>query len=256
MKYQHPFFFNQSNPLDSDFISFDSSISARRVTRFLLYIIGILISLSLLGHSAVYFLPDFPLRDFFAGKFALNQEQTIPTLYSAIALFFCSVLFWIIARYKATLKDQYTLSWKGLSAIFTYLALDELLGFHESFSKPLHRLGVDGVLHNAWVVPGVIVVAIFCVIFYNFFQHLPRYMKRLTLQALLVFLGGALAVELLGGYYKYLHGEQNLGYALITTIEESMEMLGVVILIHALLIYIDQLGISSVNVKFNLAHKM
>jgi len=247
--------FNASSALDLDSLSFKSSISAWKVTRFLLYVVGVLVILSILGHGALYLLPDFPLRDFLAGKFALNEEQTFPTLYSSVALFFCAVLFWIIAQHKAQLKDKYTLSWKALSGIFTYLAVDELLSIHEHFSKPMHQLGVDGILHNAWVIPGIIVIGIFCVIFYKFFIHLPRYMQRLMLLAISTFIGGAIIVEVVGGYYKYLYGEQNFGYALITTIEESMEMVGVIILIHALLLYIDKIGINAVNVKLNVVHK-
>jgi hypothetical protein len=255
MKPQQNYPLHDSSAFNSDSLSFKSSISAWKVTRFLLYIVGILVILSMLGNIAVHFLPDFPLRDLFAGKFALNKEQTVPTLYSSLALFFCSVLFWVIAQHKAHLQDKYTISWKALSVIFTYLALDELLSLHESFSKPLHQLGVNGILYNAWVIPGIIVVGIFCVIFYRFFKHLPRYMQRLMLLAISTFVGGAIVIEVVGGYYEYLNGRQNLGYALLTTIEESMEMLGVIIMIHALLLYIDQMGINAINVKFNVIHK-
>lgn len=255
MKPQQQHQFNQSSLSNADSISFQSAVYAWKVTRFLLYIVGILVILSMLGTVMVHFLPDFPLRDLFAGKFALHQEQTVPTLYSSLALFFCSVLFWVIAQHKAQLKDKYTTSWKALSVIFTYLALDELLSLHESFSKPLHQLGVNGILYNAWVIPGVIVVGIFCFIFYRFFKHLPRYMQRLILLSMSTFIGGAICVEVVGGYYEYLNGRQNLGFALLTTIEESMEMVGVIIMIHALLLYIHQMGINAINIKFNVVDR-
>jgi len=208
-----------------------------------------------LGHVALYLLPSFPMRNLFAYKFALNEEQNFPTLYSALAVFFCSVLFAIIAFVKTNLKDYYRWSWQGLSVIFLYLSMDELLGLHESFSNPLHKLGINGILHNAWVIPGAVAVIIFMIIFYKFFLHLPRYMKRLFLIAMIVFIGGAFFVEVIGGYYKFIHGEKNIGYALITTVEEVMEMLGVVVLIHALLTYITQLEIHQINLSFNLTRK-
>jgi hypothetical protein len=243
---------NTEPSIDSNLLNFKSSVSAWRITRFLLYTVGILIILSLLGHGVIYLLPDFLGRDVVAGKFALNEEQTFPTLYSSIALFFSGVLFWVIAQHKKRFKDQYTFSWQALSGIFTYLAIDELLSLHEHLSKPMHQLGANGILHNAWVIPGVILVAIFCMIFYRFFQHLPRYMKRLMLLAFAIFIGGAIVTEIIGGYYKYLYGEENLGYALITTVEESMEMLGIVVLIHALLLYMTNSGINSININFNM----
>lgn len=252
MKSQHDLSFNQSTSPNLETLRFQPSISARKITRFLLCVVSTLIILSILSQAAIYLLPDFPLRDFVSRKLFLNEEQTFPTLYSAIALFFSAVLFWVIAQHKKRFQDRYTFSWQALSGIFTYLAIDELLSLHEHLSKPMHKLGVDGILHNAWVIPGVILVALFCIIFYRFFQHLPRYMKRLMLLAFAIFIGGAIVTEMIGGYYKYLHGEENLGYALITTIEESMEMLGIVVLIHALLVYIDQIGINSIDIKFNI----
>ncbi len=251
MKSNQSSLFNTSISLDSDVFSLKYGISAKKVTRFLLCVIGILVILSVVTQAAVYVLPNFPLRYFIARKLSVNGEQSIPALYSSLTLFFCSVLFWIIAQYKQKLKDRYTRSWKALSVIFTYLALDELLSFHEYLSEPLKKLGVDGVLHYAWVIPGMIGVGIFCVIFYRFFQHLPRYMKRLILLAICTFVGGAIFVEVLGGYYRFLYGKENLGYFLIATVEELMEMVGVVFLIHALLLYIQQMGMNSFNLKFN-----
>ena len=48
--------------------------------------------------------------------------------------------------------------------------------------------------------------------------------------------GGAIGVELIGGRYLELHGVENLTYAMITTVEESLEMAGVIIFIWALLV--------------------
>jgi hypothetical protein len=51
--------------------------------------------------------------------------------------------------------------------------------------------------------------------------------------------GGALGMELVGGKYVSLYGAQNLGFAMITTVEEVGEMLGIVIFIYALMSYIS-----------------
>lgn len=243
------------NGVDQGIIELKARIYPGKITRYLLTVVGILTLLSLVGHLSLYLLPDFPGRELFSRKFALNEEQNFPTLYSALALFFCSVLFGMIAFVKTNTKNYYRYYWQGLSVIFTFLALDELLTLHEHLSKPLHKLGVDGILHNAWVIPGGIAVTIFMVIFYRFFMHLPRSTKRLFLIAVSVFLGGAIFIEVIGGAYKFIHGEDNLGYALITTVEEVMEMLGVVVLIHALLTYITQLEIHQINFNFNLTRK-
>lgn len=250
--------FNYSNQLKNSepgIIEVKTSIYPWKITRYLLIIVAILTSLSLLGHFSLYLLPDFPMKSLFAKKFALNEEQNFPTLYSSLALFFSSVLFGIITYIKTQTKNYYRFYWMGLSFIFAFLSVDELLTLHEHLSKPMHKLGVNGILHNAWVVPGFVAVAIFSMIFYQFFLHLPRYMKRLFITAILIYLGGAMFVEVLNGSYKFVHGENNLGYALFTTIEEVMEMLGVVVLIHSLLLYIAKLDLHQIKLDLNFVEK-
>ena len=46
-------------------------------------------------------------------------------------------------------------------------------------------------------------------------------------------------MEMLGGYLTYTTGNNdNLSYAILLTIEESLEMLGIVVFIHGLISYI------------------
>ena len=45
-------------------------------------------------------------------------------------------------------------------------------------------------------------------------------------------------MELLGGYLASTTGMENVSYAIVATIEESLEMLGIVVFIHALISYI------------------
>ena len=48
------------------------------------------------------------------------------------------------------------------------------------------------------------------------------------------FLGGGLGLESLGGHYAFLHGEDNLTSELFCVVEESLEMAGLLVWIHAL----------------------
>jgi hypothetical protein len=57
-------------------------------------------------------------------------------------------------------------------------------------------------------------------------------------RAAAIYLAGAIGVEMLSGLQADLYGEANMGYALITTAEELLEMLGIVVLITALLNYL------------------
>ena len=76
-----------------------------------------------------------------------------------------------------------------------------------------------------------------------FVWNLPARTRSLVVLAGGAFLAGALGVEMLSGAQADAFGEENLTYALIITVEEFLEMLGVVIFIKALLGYIEsQLG--------------
>jgi hypothetical protein len=48
-------------------------------------------------------------------------------------------------------------------------------------------------------------------------------------------MGGAIGVEMLGGYLAYITGMGNVSYLIVTTLEESLEMLGIVVFIHGLI---------------------
>ena len=52
-----------------------------------------------------------------------------------------------------------------------------------------------------------------------------------------IYIGGALGTELIGGHYADLHGNNTWTYSMIVTVEESLEMAGLIVFIWALLKY-------------------
>ena len=53
-----------------------------------------------------------------------------------------------------------------------------------------------------------------------------------------VYVGGAIGMEMIGGFYQDVYG-YDLTYVLLQTIEEVGEMLGIVIFIYALCYYLS-----------------
>lgn len=216
------------------------NLSSRRTVRFLFLVVLSLVLASLVGKFSVYFLPDYPLRDYFAELTNMDGEQNIPALYSASALLLCSILLAIITSAKKVAGDLYVRHWGALSIIFLFLSLDELISIHERMIDPLRStLNTSGFLYFAWVIPGAIFVSICLLAFLRFLTHLPAKTRSLFLVAGTLFLAGAIGIEMVGGYYSYLYGQQNITYAIITTLEEFLEMLGIVVFIYALLSYIS-----------------
>ena len=59
----------------------------------------------------------------------------------------------------------------------------------------------------------------------------------------------AIGFELIGGRHSELYGEENWGYIIITTIEESLELSGLIFFIWALLKYCED-HFSAIQLRF------
>jgi len=194
----------------------------------------------------------------FVNLFVLDAEGNIPTFFSASTLLLCSALLAIIAFAKKKEDAPYRLHWKALSVIFLFLSLDEASGLHEMTIKPLRSLlNAGGFLHFTWVILGAVFVLIFVLAYLRFLADLPRKTRNLFLVAGVLFVGGALGMEMIGGYYykmmkEYYYGllygptlnisrfcNIRLKYQMIATVEELLEMLGIVVFIYALMSYIN-----------------
>jgi hypothetical protein len=209
------------------------------VTQFLLRVVVCLVVLFVLTQMTVYFLPDYVGRDFFADKFYLDYEGNIPTFYSFLALLFSSVLLGGIAHVKNLDNDRYKNHWKILSFIFLYLCLDEIGQLHEDFIFPMQKLlNATGFFYFTWIVPFGFLVVIFALYYSKFLFHLPVSTKKMFLAAFALYVGGAIGMEMPGGYLASTMGTKSVPYLIVMTIEESLEMLGIVVFIHALMSYI------------------
>jgi hypothetical protein len=171
--------------------------------------------------------------------FDLDGERNMPTYFSSLVLFISSLLLGMVAVYKHKEADRYKLHWAILSIIFLCLSVDEAICIHENFNPLRTMLGVGGFLYYAWVIPGIVFVVVFAVSYLKFLFHLPVKSRVLFSAAAIIYVGGTLGGELIGGRHADLYGIQNLTYSFITTVEETLEMIGMVLFIYALLEYIS-----------------
>lgn len=234
-------------------MQFKITLSPGRVAKYLTIGVIILTILSL-GVQAVRYIYDY--REDWIKMFNLDREMNIPTWYSTFMLAGCAFLLQAIARGKSQEADPSARKWHILSLIFAYLALDEVLCIHEiliipDLAKILH---LPSFLAQVWVIPGIILVGIFVKKYWSFWQNLPFRFRRLFLIAAVLYIGGALGMEMIGSLYSKQYGQQNVFYAWMTSLEETMEMLGTVTFIYALLSYIGQ-GQKEINVNFFIQEK-
>lgn len=216
-------------------------LTPQQALKILLLAIGILAIASLGVQFGIYYLPEYPLKNILSGLFFLDYESNIPTMYSVLTLLLCSIILGFIANAKRTSRGAYVNYWIALAIIFLFLSIDEFASLHEKLIEPLQlELSTSGFLHFAWVIPGAGFAFICLLAFTRFLNHLPAQTRCLFLLAGSLYISGTLGMEMIGGYYySLINGQQNIIYAVIVTIEESLEMLGIAVFIYSLLHYIS-----------------
>jgi hypothetical protein len=171
--------------------------------------------------------------------FDLGAEYNVPTYFSTVIILMAAFLLNTIAAFKKRFGHSYALRWRILAIIFLYLSLDEAITIHEWATIPTQKiLGPVWGIPDAWVIPVGILVLIFALSYCRFLLHLPLKSRILFSIAGVLYVGGAIGMERLGGYYANIHGYTNFTFNMIATIEEIFEMVGIILFIYALLDYI------------------
>jgi hypothetical protein len=198
-----------------------------------------------LVHTAVLALSfqfdDNPVILILVELFDLDLEANIPSLYSAFAILVCSLLFFVIALYKREHLNYEKLCWLGLGFIFFFLASDEAFQIHEQIGDITENyVKATGFLYFPWVVPYVLVMIVLILLYLKFLLGLPKKTTILFMVSAIVYLTGAIVFDMLGGREAELHDYDSIAYYVLYTVEEFLEMTGIVILMFTQLAYIER----------------
>jgi hypothetical protein len=113
------------------------------------------------------------------------------------------------------------------------------MSIHERLSTHIHHaFNTSGVLFFAWTIPYSALIVILSLIYLRFLLNLPAKIRNLFFLSFIVFTFGALGVEFLEGSHVEIHGKDYFYYLLFVTLEESLEMTGLVIFVYALSSYL------------------
>jgi hypothetical protein len=180
--------------------------------------------------------------------FALDAEGNFPTWFSSALLLGAAAVLAIVAVTAAARSDRWTRHWFGLALVFVALSADETASFHERVGSWLRdRLDLSGVLHYAGIVPALAMFVAVAAIYVAFFRALPRRLQGGILLAAVLYVGGAAGVEAMTGWWVDRHNDEaTTGVELVSTVEENLEMAGVIVLSSLLL---SELAASSADVK-------
>ncbi|MFD2587093.1 hypothetical protein ACFSQJ_09135 [Croceitalea marina] len=152
---------------------------------------------------------------------------------------------------KRDFQKKFRLKWRGLSFIFLFLSMDELISIHEPLISIIHSFTniTSGFLYFAWVIPYGISCVLFVFLYLNFLKSLPTKTRMLFIISGITFCIGAIGMELIGGKIFTTIGQLSWQFALSTTVEETLEMLGICLFIYALADFISN-NLGSVKTVF------
>lgn len=224
-------------------------LSPFKALKFFLYVIMFLlianvagiISNHFFGHGHLYGL--VPLFNF-------DTESNIPTLYSYTTILIAALLLFFTGLNERSAGRNWFI-WIGLGLIFLFLAIDEGSAFHEKFIEGLRtNLDTDGAFYFAWVIPYGLFVLVLLASTVKFLLALPTKTRNLFFISGTIFVTGALGFEMISGVFAAKQETETLLYVALTTIEETLEMLGIALFNYALL---DHIVTSYESVSVNLS---
>jgi hypothetical protein len=192
----------------------------RVVRRRLLYAVAIVSGLGLAAEVSG--------REALVSKLSLSYESNLPTWFSSSLLLACAVAAGVIAHTSSQLRKQ----WWFISGLAGWMSLDEAAELHENLGG---HLPGSGILYFDWVIPATAIVALLVATFVPFIRALHPPTRTRLIIAGLVYVGGALVMELPLGWWTENHGMDGLGYALIDWVEETLEMIGAALACGALI---------------------
>lgn len=224
--------------------SADLRVSSSAITRFFLGIIVALTIAHLVANAVVHFVNSERLNreSDVIQIFDFDFERNFPTWYQGMTLALCGLILILIGvGHRQRGNGRFGFFWFLLGAIFAGLSVDELSSIHEQSIVPMQNLFEisGGPLLFAWVIPAIVLLILLVIILIPFLRELPRATLNQFIVAGAVYVGGAVGMEMAGGVYV---GDEFKGdtfaWLVMTTIEELLEMFGILLFIRALMRYI------------------
>jgi hypothetical protein len=170
---------------------------------------------------------------------SVNREGNLPTWFSSALLLAAAASAAGVGAWAHRTRDRWRWYWSILAAAFCYLSVDELLRLHE---RANHQVGkvveTSGIFTFGWWVLAAPLVAVFAAAYVRFLRGLPRPIGSLIVAAGTLYVGGAIGMEMVGSWLADDRGTTlSAPYILATTVEEVLEMLGVVVFLYAVTTY-------------------
>ena len=198
-----------------------------------------------LGMVAAYLIVEYPSpnRIKVGSVFLLGEDSGIATWYAAAVLAMCAA-----ALAACSMVEPNKRPWRLVAIVFAALSVDEVAMIHERGGMTVKWLvpsvtEIGGFLRYAWVFLGIPFVLVLAVVLWRWFFSLPSQTRTLFALAAVLYVGGALGIEMLNAYIDSQVGALTHAYQMSTVVEETCEMAGTCVFLYALLNHLRRLDV-------------
>ncbi len=174
-----------------------------------------------------------------SNRFDFDDEASVPTWFAQ----FIYLLIAVGASLAAYLQpDRRTrLIWSVIATVSLFFSIDEIAGLHEFVLQTLHVIVYGDAkpsgLDNAWLLVAPVIIAVTGLFIYTMARTIPRRTIKFFSVAVVIFLIGAAGIDIVTSEVER---ETFLNQTFLSGIEESMELISLVIVIYALADYLER----------------
>jgi hypothetical protein len=212
-------------------------LSRTRIVRFALIIAAPVLVLGLLSQITLSVYGPIPaLKNL--RHFTFDSEQNMSSwLSSALLLAGALLTLWI-----AHADEERRRFWTLQSIVMLFCSIDETVSFHEALITIFGWMrAYSTLLYYPWVLFALIFCAGYGLYALKNLSTIGRPHFVRFVASGLVFVAGALVMEVVSGFVASRAGEDSLSYALSTSLEDILETFGVILYLDAAATYLLEL---------------
>lgn len=221
------------------------TLSARRILLVTLIAIGLLVSAHAFRSRLVLAWPEPSLLQGEVLRiFSIGAESGLTTWVTIIMMLSIVLVSVLIGLAERAAQPRGWRQWIAVAAVFGFASLDEQIQLHEMWVEPFREIFriTTGPFILAWVIPAIALSSVLAVVFLPFVVRLPTRTRVWVIAAVALWLAGAIGMEMVDSATFELRQamEPVVAHwvsAILYTTEEAMEMLGVAVLLHTLLVH-------------------
>lgn len=227
-----------TGPTQSTSIPMQVKINARRLVNVLFICLAVLFLMNFILILVTGMKYRGALLNQVFHKFYFDSKFNFPSFFNTLLLLMATgILYYIHLAYARKYFREF--KWLWLAILFMLMAIEENLSVHTL----LGSLQPD---YRVWVIPIGIALILLAAYFGRLAWKLPRRIAIGFFVSGAVYITGAIILQFIGARAEDSIGKWSMMHAGIATLEETMEMLGIILFIRYLLEYI-KLEFQSVN---------